>query len=94
MCKLTCRQPEQFKNSKVQDFFDFSFTALPHKVLAEEEFYKEVGVLRRRFVDSSAENFILSEGYRKDIPADGFLPYAERIWVSLRDVVLISSRLL
>lgn len=41
-------KPPEFQNSKAEDFFDFMFIALPHKVLAEESFYKEVDVLRER----------------------------------------------
>ena len=42
-------KPQEHANSKAEDFFDFSFTALPHKVLAEGDFYNEVAVLRERW---------------------------------------------
>jgi len=78
-------KPPEHAKSKVEDFFDFSFTALPHKVLAEEEFYKEINVLRDRFVDPKNPQFVLGKAYKKDIPSDGFAPYAERIWLTVKE---------
>jgi len=78
-------KPPEFANSKAEDFFDFSFTALPHKVLAEDQFYKEIDVLRDRFVDPKNPEFVLGETYKKDIPADGFAPFAERIWATVKE---------
>lgn len=78
-------KPAQFAHSKAEDFFDFLFTALPHKVLVEEEFNKEVAVLRKRFIDPKEPGFLLRENFRTDIPADGFAPYAERIWATIKE---------
>jgi len=78
-------KPAEFVNSKAEDFFDFQFTALPHKVLAEEEFYAGVDALRSRFVDAHSPNFILGREYHKDVPADGFVPYAENIWQVVKE---------
>jgi hypothetical protein len=75
---------EEFATSSVEDFFEFQFTALPHKILAEDEFNKSVNTLRARFVDGTTPDFILGEKeiHRKDIPADGFALFASTIWVS------------
>eukprot|EP01119_Soliformovum_irregulare_P011576 TRINITY_DN2914_c0_g1_i1.p1 TRINITY_DN2914_c0_g1~~TRINITY_DN2914_c0_g1_i1.p1 ORF type:complete len:755 (-),score=268.17 TRINITY_DN2914_c0_g1_i1:49-2313(-) len=78
-------KPPEFVNSKAEDFFDFQFTALPHKVLAEDEFYKGIDALRSRFVDAHSPEFILGKEYHKDVPADGFVPYAENIWQVVKE---------
>lgn len=35
-----------------------------------------------RFIDPTANDFIFKDTYAKDVPADGWAFYAERIWVS------------
>jgi hypothetical protein len=51
-------KPQEFANSNVEDFFDFQFTALPHKVLAEEQFFQDVAVLRERLVYKFTNNLM------------------------------------
>lgn len=45
-------KPQGLETSKVEDFFDFGFYALPHKILQPEKFEQEVEVLRERCVFS------------------------------------------
>lgn len=76
-------QPEGLENSRIDDFFDFDFTTLPHKLLQPQEFDKQVLQLRGRFTDRSSKGFIFKPEYHKRIPADGLPRYLETIWVRL-----------
>ena len=75
-------KPEDLKDVKLSDYFDLSFTALPHKVLATEKFESSVLDLRKRFVDKTREDYVFKPAYHKRIPADGVAFYMEGIWVS------------
>lgn len=79
-------------NSRIEDYFDFGFAALPHKVLQADKFTTEVQNLGARFTagnptaKSTADTeqgltggLFLPE-YHRRIPADGFSVYAEGIW--------------
>ncbi|CCX05391.1 RHD3/Sey1 [Pyronema domesticum] len=87
-------KPPGLENSEITDFFDFEFTALPHKMLQAEKFIDETKKLRGRFREGiPAENDSLQDqfpvgnkdgiflpAYHRRIPADGFPMYAENIW--------------
>jgi len=73
-------KPEGLENCKIQDYFDFMYTGLPHKVLLPEKFDSDVDKLRSRFNDPSDPNFVFQPQYHKRIPADGFHVYASGIW--------------
>lgn len=84
-------KPPGLEKSKIEDYFDFAFVALPHKILQPEKFQTEVEKLGLRFregfkdpkraglVDESTEAILLPE-YHRRIPADGFPMYAQGIW--------------
>lgn len=84
-------KPPGLEKSKIEDYFDFAFVALPHKILQPEKFQAEVEKLGLRFregfkdpkkaglVDESTEAILLPE-YHRRIPADGFPMYAQGIW--------------
>lgn len=84
-------KPPGLEKSKIDDYFDFAFVALPHKILQPEKFEKEVQQLGTRFregykdpkraglVDGAGEPILLSE-YHRRIPADGFPHYAKGVW--------------
>jgi protein SEY1 len=74
-------KPEDLKDVKLADYFDLSFTALPHKILATEKFESSVLELRQRFVDKTREDYVFKPAYHKRIPADGVSFYMEGIWV-------------
>ena len=74
-------KPEGLESCKLSDFFDLSFTALPHKILAADKFESDVQALRKRFVDKSNEGYVFKPAYHKRIPADGVALYMEGIWV-------------
>ncbi|KAK7746841.1 Dynamin-like GTPase that mediates homotypic ER fusion [Cytospora paraplurivora] len=91
-------KPHGLENSKIEDYFDFAFAALPHKILQPDKFVTEVDNLAKRFVtghvstkDQEFEGGVFLSEYHRRIPADGFSVYAEGIWdqiVSNKDLDL------
>ncbi|ORX57143.1 root hair defective 3 GTP-binding protein [Piromyces finnis] len=73
-------KPENLQNSDISDFFDFMFIGLPHKVFKNEQFEKEVDLLKNRFYDKDDPNYVFKPDYHRRIPADGFPQYAQSIW--------------
>jgi protein SEY1 len=86
-------KPQGLEASRIEDYFDFAFAALPHKILQPEQFVTEVDKLGRRFVAGSQKSKVQGEHgeqeldggvflpeYHRRIPADGFSVYAEGIW--------------
>ncbi len=80
-------KPQGLENSKIDDYFDFGFAALPHKVLQPDKFVTEVGALGTRFVaghrstkDQEFVGGVFLPEYHRRIPADGFSVYAEGVW--------------
>jgi len=85
-------KPRGLEDSKIEDYFDFAFVALPHKLLQPERFVSEVEKLGRRFRDGHRDpkrealridddsQGILLPAYHRRIPADGFALYASGVW--------------
>ncbi|ETI24520.1 protein SEY1 [Cladophialophora carrionii CBS 160.54] len=84
-------KPPGLENSSIDDYFDFAFTALPHKLYQPEQFKAEVAKMSTRFRDGQRdrrrdallgefEGGIFLPEYHRRIPADGFSHYAEGIW--------------
>jgi len=92
------------EKSKIDDYFDMAFVALPHKILQPEKFVSEVSKLGTRFReghrnarrdalldDQDLERGLFLPEYHRRIPADGFPIYAENVWnqiVSNKDLDL------
>ncbi|KAI9457897.1 protein SEY1 [Russula earlei] len=76
----TLSKPVELQDRKLTDYFDLSFTALPHKILASERFESDVRALRGRFTNKSRDDFVFKPAYHKRIPADGVAFYMEGIW--------------
>ncbi|KAH9971141.1 RHD3/Sey1 [Lactifluus volemus] len=76
----TLSKPAELKDRKLKDYFDLSFTALPHKFFAAKEFESDVRVLRSCFTDKSRNDFVFKPAYHKRIPADGIAFYMKDIW--------------
>ena len=85
-------KPSGLEKSKIGDYFDFAFAALPHKILQPDRFVAEVEKLGTRFregfrdtrrdafkSDQESDGVFLSE-YHRRIPADGFSIYAQQVW--------------
>jgi len=79
------QKPDEFSNSKMDDFFVFSFTGLPHKILAANEFSQGVENLRKRFLEAKTPDWIFKEISAKDVPSDGVAAYASSIWQTIRE---------
>ena len=85
-------KPQGLETSRIEDYFDFAFAALPHKVLQAEKFDSEVNNLGARFTagtrsakqgshgDHELEGGVFLPEYHRRIPADGFSKYAEGVW--------------
>ncbi|KAJ3808833.1 RHD3/Sey1 [Lentinula aff. lateritia] len=73
-------KPDELKDRQLTDYFDLGFTALPHKILATEQFELETRNLRGRFVDKTKSDYLFKPTYHKRIPADGVAFYMENIW--------------
>ncbi|KAI1435620.1 RHD3/Sey1 [Xylaria sp. CBS 124048] len=77
-------KPQGLEKSLIEDYFDFAFAALPHKILQPEKFVDEVKNLGKRFVagsrKSELEGGVFLPEYHRRIPADGFSVYAEGVW--------------
>lgn len=86
-------QPEGTEDSRITDYFDMTFTTLPHKLLQPENFDKEVVSLRKRFVDPQDKDYVFKPAYHKRIPADGLAPYMEGIWVRWISPLVAAARL-
>ncbi|KAL7958232.1 root hair defective 3 GTP-binding protein [Trichoderma compactum] len=84
-------KPEGLEQSRIEDYFDFGFAALPHKILQGEKFESEAALLGARFTTghrvgkgddgvAETEGGILLPEYHRRIPADGLSVYTEGIW--------------
>jgi hypothetical protein len=73
-------KPPGLENCKLSDFFDLSFTGLPHKILAAQAFEDGVVALRQRFTDRTRPDFVFKPAYHKRIPADGVAFYMSNVW--------------
>ena len=86
----TLSKPSELKDKQLSDYFDLSFSALPHKVLVPDKFEAEVQELKKRFVEKPREDFVFSPAYHKRIPADGVAFYMEGIWVGCLSFTCLS----
>lgn len=84
-------KPQGLENSSIDDYFDFAFTALPHKIYAPDKFMQSVNEMSKRFKEghrdprrdllrSEFESGVFLPEYHRRIPADGLTHYAESIW--------------
>ncbi|KAI1341640.1 RHD3/Sey1 [Xylariaceae sp. FL0016] len=86
-------KPQGLEKSRIEDYFDFAFSALPHKILQPDKFVSEVANLGKRFVagnrnaktqlehgEQELEGGVFLPEYHRRIPADGFSVYAEGVW--------------
>ncbi|ORY18024.1 RHD3/Sey1 [Clohesyomyces aquaticus] len=89
-------KPAGLENSRIEDYFDFAFVALPHKILQPEKFEAEVERLSTRFREGyndpkksglmdEADLPVFLPQYHRRIPADGFPVYAQGVWDQIVD---------
>ncbi|CAP71009.1 uncharacterized protein PODANS_6_3800 [Podospora anserina S mat+] len=80
-------KPQGLEDSKIEDYFDFAFSALPHKIYQPEKFLAEVDRLGARFTtghrstkDQEFGGGVFLPEYHRRIPADGLSVYAGGVW--------------
>lgn len=73
-------KPAAASQSKMGDFFDVEFFALPHKVLMAEKFEVETTALSQYFTQPASPNYLFKSEYHKNVPLDGWPMYSEQIW--------------
>ena len=76
-------KPEALINTVAENFFDFEFALLPHKILEEEKFNKEVRELRKRFDRRASNSLFLPDSHTKDIPIDGLPAFIRELWTTI-----------
>ena len=77
-------KPEEYRNSKPNDFFDFEFCMLPHKIFEEEKFYQKCKELRDR-LDAKASNTLFPKSEDgKNVPMDGLSLFMSHTWEKIR----------
>ena len=77
-------KPEEYRNSKPSDFFDFEFCMLPHKIFEEEKFYQKCKDLRDR-LDTRAPNTLFPKTEDgKNVPMDGLSLFMSNTWEKIR----------
>lgn len=76
-------KPEEFKNSKPSEFFEFEFAMIPHKVYQEDSFFNKCKELRERFNENAVDTLFpnLDE---KNVPIDGLAIYIDHTWEKIR----------
>jgi hypothetical protein len=78
-------KPEKFKDSSPDQFFNFEFVMLPHKVYAEQGFIEKVKELKDRMTVGSADSLFLQDSEQKQVPLDGMPVFIEQSWTMIRD---------
>lgn len=66
-------KPDKFKDKLAEDFFDFEFSMLPHKVYQEDQFNEKVDLLKKRFCISAEDAIFPNKGSeaQHNVPMDG-----------------------
>lgn len=80
-------KPAGLEESKIENYFDFAFAALPHKIYQPEQFLEGVKKLGGRFTaghrstaDQEFSGGVFLPEYHRRIPADGLSMYAGGVW--------------
>jgi len=74
------KKPDELINTIAEDFFDFEFLLMPHKIYLPQKFNDEVTKLRRRFDRSASNSLFLRDFHQKDIPIDGLSAFISHVW--------------
>ena len=76
-------KPEKLKDKVPEDFFDFEFLLMPHKIYVPQEFNEEVTKLRKRFDRRASNSLFLPDSHSKDIPIDGLPAFIRQVWATI-----------
>ena len=72
--------PAEYKDSKIDDFFDFKFYAIHHMKIQRDIFDQDVEKLKKWFCDPNDENYLFKESSHKNVPGDGLAQYIASLW--------------
>uniref|UniRef100_A0A383VTW4 Protein ROOT HAIR DEFECTIVE 3 homolog n=1 Tax=Tetradesmus obliquus TaxID=3088 RepID=A0A383VTW4_TETOB len=75
-------KPPQYTDSKLEDFFEVQYTALPHYEDKYEDFLADTVVLRRRFTQDGDDSLVRAANGR--LPADSLVLSTRNIWGIIR----------
>ena len=79
-------KPEQFENTKPEDFFAFEFIMMPHKIFEPDAFTEKANELKGRFEMDAADKVFLDHGSNsQNVPLDGMPFFVERTWSVIRE---------
>ena len=72
-------KPEQYADSKPEDFFSFEFAMMPHKIFEPDAFETKARELRSRFDLTANDTLFLasSEANQQVVPIDGMPMFVE-----------------
>eukprot|EP00775_Hariotina_reticulata_P006126 gene6126-6365_t len=73
----TISKPPQYENSRIDDFFEVQYTALPHYEDKYEDFMVDTVVLRRRFTPEGDNTLVRAV---ERLPADALVLSTHNIW--------------
>ncbi|KAF8071092.1 RHD3 [Scenedesmus sp. PABB004] len=74
-------KPPQYADSRIDDFFEVQYTALPHYEDKYEDFIADSVVLRRRFTPDGDDSLVRAE---EKLPADALVLSTRNIWSIIR----------
>ena len=76
-------KPQDLNYKVPEDFFDFEFLLMPHKIHKPQEFNEEVTKLRKRFDRRASKSLFLPNSHPKDIPMDGLPAFIRQVWATI-----------
>lgn len=54
-------KPDKYKDAKPEQFFQFEFAMMPHKIFEEDKFFEKAKQLRDRFEVNAPDTLFLSD---------------------------------
>ena len=78
-------KPDQYAESKPEDFFQFEFVFMPHKVFEADNFAAKAIEIKERFQTTAPDSFFLEKGTSENIPIDGLSVYVDQTWDVIRN---------
>merc|ERR1712137_1069554 len=78
-------KPSEFSSSLMSQFFDIDFQLFSHFRYEKSKFLDQVKTLRARLSNPENPDYLWSQSYITDVPADGFDIYAKNIWSVVKE---------
>ena len=77
-------KPEKYASSKPEDFFQFEFAMMPHKIFQPDDFLAKANEIRARF-DLDATDTLFLTATDENVPADGLPVFISQTWQVIRE---------